>query len=154
MVEADFLNKKLILPYFILGLSSVNNLKGGSHIISDAKHSVLIEQRKVDFLVIEVKYSNSSTNNDCFKLSIELQNLVNHLVNVSINFSVVLNFHYIKILLSLYPNFIHITSNLYPHFIQRLPIWFEFEVEILLFVISIICLSPIITKQCLQNLHT
>ncbi|KAG1384442.1 hypothetical protein G6F61_000455 [Rhizopus arrhizus] len=54
-----------------------------------SKAGDIIKQYKMDFLVIEVKCPNSNANDDLFKLSIELQILLNRLVNVGIDFPVV-----------------------------------------------------------------
>ncbi|RCH87202.1 hypothetical protein CU098_004834 [Rhizopus stolonifer] len=66
-----------------------NDDKGSSHTKPDIKYSALIKQHKIDFLVIEVKCPNSNANDDLFKLSIELQILLNHLINVGIDSPVV-----------------------------------------------------------------
>ncbi|KAG1141905.1 hypothetical protein G6F37_007961 [Rhizopus arrhizus] len=67
-------------------------LEGSSHIKPDIKYSAIIKQYKMDFLVIEVKCPNSNANDDLFKLSIEMQILLNRLVNVGIGFPVAYEF--------------------------------------------------------------
>ncbi|KAI7904163.1 uncharacterized protein BX663DRAFT_431834, partial [Cokeromyces recurvatus] len=68
---------------------NLTKLEGSSLIKPDTKYSTTIKQQKMDFLVIEVKCPNSSANDDRFKLSIELQILLNRLVNIGIDSPVV-----------------------------------------------------------------
>lgn len=77
--------KKINITLFHLNFINFSKLEGSSQIKLDIKYSTMIKQHKMDILVIEVKCPKSTAKDDLFKLSIELQILLNRLVKIGID---------------------------------------------------------------------
>lgn len=69
--------------------SFFTQLEGDYNIKPGVKYSAAIRQQKLDFLVFEIKCPNSVACDDFFKLTIELQIMLNRLITTGIDFPVV-----------------------------------------------------------------